>query len=90
MGQTLNSYRLRGQLEVLSAYFKDKSSSVSFRDILEYLKSLSTALKVHYSEVVTLVKLILVLLAINATSERTFSAIRRGKSYLRATMTQEG
>ena len=89
-GSDFNSYRLRGQLEVLSAYFKDKSSSVSFRDILEYLKSLSTALKVHYSEVVTLVKLILVLLAINATSERTFSAIRRVKSYLRATMTQEG
>jgi hypothetical protein len=76
-------------LEVLSAYFKDKRSPVSFRDVIAYLKNLSTALKAHYSEAVALMELILVLPATNATSERTFSAVRRVKSYLRATVTQE-
>ncbi len=88
-GSDFDSYRLRGQLEVLSAHYKDSCSSVSFHDVGEYLMGLSTALKAHYSEVVTLVKLIQVLPATNATSERTFSAMRRVKSYLRATMTQE-
>ena len=41
-----------------------------------------------YSEVVTLLKLILVSPATNATSERTFSAMRRIKTYLRSTMGQ--
>ena len=41
------------------------------------------------SEFVTLVNLIVVTPATNTTSERTFSAFRRLKSYLRTTMTQE-
>ena len=84
-----DSYRLKVQLEVLSAHYKDSCSSVIFCEVMEYLKSLPTALRGHYSEVVTLVKLIQVLPATNATSERTFSAMRRVKGYLRATMTQE-
>ena len=39
-------------------------------------------------EVCTLIKLILVMPATNAASERSFSAMRRVKSYLRTTMTQ--
>ena len=42
-----------------------------------------------YSEVLTLIKLLLVMPASNATSERSFSALRRVKTYLRTTMTQE-
>ena len=56
------------------------------RDIGEQL---SAAQQTHCSEIVTLVKLILVLPATNATSKRTFSALRTVKSYLRATMGQE-
>ena len=41
-----------------------------------------------YSEIVTLVIILLVIPAANATSERTFSALRRVKTYLRSTMTQ--
>ena len=41
-----------------------------------------------YYEVVTLLKLILVNPATNATSQRTFSAMRRIKIYLRSTMGQ--
>ena len=40
-------------------------------------------------EIVKLMKLVLVMPATNASSERTFSAMHRVKSYLRATMSQE-
>ena len=40
------------------------------------------------SEVVKLVSLILVMPATNATSERSFSAMRRVKTYLRGSMKQ--
>ena len=41
-----------------------------------------------YSNVWILLKLLLVKPATNATSERSFSALRRIKTYLRTTMTQ--
>ena len=41
------------------------------------------------SEVVTLLNLLLVLPSTNAVSERTFSAMRRLKTYLRTTMKQD-
>ena len=44
--------------------------------------------KTHISQVVELFKLILVLPATNATSERSFSLLRLIKSYLRATTGQ--
>jgi len=40
------------------------------------------------NEVVKLAKLILVMPATNSTSERSFSALRRFKTYLRSTMIQ--
>ena len=40
-------------------------------------------------EVMTIIKLIMVMPATNASSERSFSAMRRVKSYLRSTMKQE-
>ena len=41
------------------------------------------------TEVVTIVRLLIVMPASNATSERSFSALRRIKTYMRTTMTQE-
>ena len=41
------------------------------------------------SQVVMLVRLLLVMPATNAISERSFSAMRRIKTYLRSTMSQE-
>ena len=41
-----------------------------------------------YSEIVSLVIILLVIPATNATSERTFSALHRVKTYLRISMTQ--
>ena len=44
--------------------------------------------KALLSEVVLVMKLILVMPATNVSNERTFSAMRRVKLYLRSTMTQ--
>ncbi len=41
------------------------------------------------SETIKLVKLVLVMLATNATSERSFSCLRRIKTYLRTKMGQQ-
>ena len=58
-------------------------------DVRKYIQSLSDAEHVFVSEVATLLNLILVLPSTNAVSERSFSAMRRLKTYLRATMRQE-
>ena len=54
-----------------------------------YLQTLSSGMKSLISEVIRVVKLILVSAATNATSERSFSALRRVKSYLQSTMKQQ-
>ena len=53
------------------------------------MRPLSAAKKQLLSEVCTILKLILVMPATNASSERSFSALRRVKSYLRSTMRQD-
>ena len=50
--------------------------------------SLSSAQPVGISEICTILKLIMVIPATNAVSERSASALRRVKTYLRATMSQ--
>uniref|UniRef100_A0A1X7V1P6 DUF4371 domain-containing protein n=1 Tax=Amphimedon queenslandica TaxID=400682 RepID=A0A1X7V1P6_AMPQE len=75
------------KLEILSnntpADIKDISG------VKTYLQNLSTFEKELLSEVIVLMKLILVMPATNSTSERSFSAMRRIKTYLKSTMTQE-
>ena len=78
---------LKVQLTTLSLQLSD--SHPSFSDILEYLQTLSKPARNIYSEVITVIKLLLVMLASNVTSERPFSALKRVKTYLRTTMTQE-
>ena len=56
--------------------------------ITEVLSKLSVAEQSAFSQVWTVMKLLLVMPATNATSERSFSALRRVKSYLRSTMAQ--
>ncbi len=57
-------------------------------EICDYFKSLSPAQRSCMSEIFTLLKLIMVIPATNAVSERSASAVRRVKTYLRLTMTQ--
>ena len=56
--------------------------------VITTLSELSTAQRVCFSQVFVLAKLLLVMPATNASSERSFSALRRVKTYLRSTMTQ--
>ena len=49
---------------------------------------MSNAVQASFSEICTLLKLIIVIPATNAVSERSASALRRVKTYLRSTMTQ--
>ena len=48
----------------------------SFKDIFEKFRSLSSAEQVHFSEVVNVLRLILVMPATNADSEHSASALR--------------
>ena len=55
---------------------------------MAFLRDLSLPQKSFFSEVCLLARLIIVMPASNAVSERSFSAMRRLKTYLRCTMRQ--
>ena len=77
------------QLELLGTAMPscDHSSITDVRD--RFLLSLSPPQRYNFSEVCTLLKIILVSPATNAVSERSASALVRVKTYLRSTMSQE-
>ena len=80
--------RLRAQLELLSTYFNSDEQKPTLLDIREHFALASPAMRSLMSEICTLLKLILVIPATNAVSERSASALRRLKTYLRSTMSQ--
>ena len=68
-------------------YFgRQELNNIKLNDIVDYLHMLEARMCENYSEVVThmhlYMHLLLVIPATNATSERTFSALRRIKTYL--------
>ena len=75
------------QLTLLRSAMKDED--INLKSILLYLQSLSSEQREYFAEVIKLVKLILVMPATNATSERSFSALRRLKTWLRAVEAQQ-
>ena len=56
---------------------------------MRFFCSLTPAKRDFFSELIIITKLILVMPATNASSERYFSALRRIKTYLRNTISQE-
>ena len=86
-----NKDLLSTQLNILEANFKDYDSSdnITIFDVKNYLLSRSPGQLALISQVKRLIQLLLVMPATNASSERSFSALRRVKNYLRTTMTQE-
>ena len=78
---------LKSQLLILQTNFSDAPKPVRFSSIQEFLIGLSQSQSL-LSEVVKLMKLVLVMPATNATSERSFSALKRVKTYLRSSMKQ--
>ena len=82
-GSDLNKTRLESQLHILHA-----SVDHDLNSVIAYMKSLSPRQRHYFSEIVKIVKLISVIPATNATSERSFSAVRRLKTWLRTTPSQ--
>ena len=84
---------LQSQLTTMAVGFcstnqeKDNSDTI-VHQVVQYVRSLSACQRDLLPEIIQLVKLILVMPATNVTSERTFSALRWIKTYLRSTMTQ--
>lgn len=88
-GDDLDPVQLPTQLQLLTQHFGSVcNDNIRFKEIVNYLQSLSTAQRTLFSQVVIVVSLALVMPATNAASERSFSSLRRIKSYLRSTMTQ--
>jgi hypothetical protein len=63
--------------------------TITFSHILKYFRSFSCDQQCLMPQLKKLITLILVMPATNATSERSFSCLRRVKTYLRTTMTQK-
>lgn len=75
------------QLKTLPAVIGSSDKSINtFYDVRELVKGLKQPLKALISQVVKIIKLIIVMPATNAVSERSFSAMRRLFTYLRTNM----
>lgn len=70
----------------LSSEVQSEKGGAKLKSIINYLKSLTMCEMQFYSEIIKLAKIILVMPATNALSERSFSALRRLKTWLRSTM----
>ena len=87
---------LKIQLQTLSTHFQNTSTPVNcdphrpkndFKDLKNFLINLTSAQRQLFSEF--LFKMMLLAPATNAVSERSCSALRRTKTWLRTTMSQE-
>ena len=87
----LHAVNLESQLKVLKTLYSEKAKDEppSIRVIKSVLQSLTPAQRGMLDVVCSAFCILLVIPAINCTSERSFSALRRIKSYLRSTMSQE-
>ena len=85
-----DAHQLKTQFHVLSTTFSNvENASIQLPDIIKYFKTRSPAELALFSEIGTLLKLVLVMPATNAVSEWSFSALHRIKSYLTSTMIQD-
>ena len=92
-GEDINSSVLQVQLELFNTYLNSKEfnndGSFTILQIRDCFCKLSPAARASMSEVATVLKLLMVMPATNAVSERTASALRRIKTYLRSTCSQK-
>ncbi len=87
-GNDFEKDALLAQLDSFHAnYAIDENATV--HDIIPVIKNMSCGEKLLFNEVIKLIRMILVLPATNAVSERSFLAMRRTKNYLRTSMTQQ-
>ena len=76
------------QLQLLPSVMTDNININSFKEIRNQVKLLSSAKKALISDFIKLLKLLVVIPATNAVSERSFSAMRRLYTYTRTNMSQ--
>ena len=84
----LDSFKLKGQLLLLPRTAKSigfDNSEFDINDLITFLQSLDSSHRKLLSKISTLRKLLLVIPATNAVSERSFSALKWVKTYLRST-----
>ena len=80
---------LRSQLELLPGIAERKEfdgKKMNIQDMIKLMQSQSVTEREFISEVTFVVKLVLLAPATNAISERSFSALKRLKTYIRAIM----
>ena len=83
-----NAYSLEGQLELLPqvlAARKVSAGNMDVKDLIDFFQKLEIPEKLLLSEVIKVVKILLVMPATNAISKQSFSALKRAKTYLRST-----
>ena len=83
-----NPLLLGTQLELLATAMTSVNKP-TLHDVLDYVRSLSPGQRTSMSQVCVLLTLILVMPATNAVSERSASSLRRIKTYLCSTMSQQ-
>jgi hypothetical protein len=93
----IDAAQLSTQLQILGTSFSDSTvtssevadkASVTIHYVFEYLRNLSESQQFLMEQVCNVARLLVTLHATNSTSERSFSAMRRLKTYLRSTMSQ--
>lgn len=87
-GNDFEERNLRCQLQTFKTIFECETSDVVLSDIINFFKGMTKRERLLVEEVLRVLLLVLVMPATNATSERSFSVLRRVKTYLRSTMTQ--
>ena len=87
-GSDFDTLQLSTQLEIFSQSFKT-AEEVTLSSIFTFFQDCTPAQVDLLCQVSKLVKLLLVMPATNAQSERSFSAVRRIKTYLHSTMIQQ-
>ena len=63
--------------------------NMDVKDLIDFFQKLESPEKLLLSEVIKVVKIFLAMPATNAISERSFSALRRVKTYLRSTTSDQ-
>ena len=86
-GDDLNITTLTTQLESLKVNFSSDEHSIE--DITKTLKKFSVDFRECFSQVIIVLKILLVMPATTAVSERSISNLRRNKDWLRTSMTQK-
>jgi hypothetical protein len=80
-GNDINRDIIEVQLQLLCSHFdKSENSTFTLPDVLKFVSKQLVLKRALFSEVVVLLKILLVMPATNATSGSTFSALRRIKN----------